>query len=59
MRNDIEYIKMKRVLNVLDNASGDGTSLITILIKEGGSIDRMKAKLRDEVNTANNIKSRV
>jgi len=55
----IELFKIKRTINMLRDAHGDGTSMVTILIPPHDSIPRMRAKLVDEAGTASNIKNRV
>jgi peptide subunit release factor 1 (eRF1) len=56
---EIEKLKMARILDELDAAAGDGTSLITLMIAAGGSIAKTKQKLICEESTAAQIKSRV
>jgi len=56
---DIEKLKMERLLKNLDQAAGEGTSLITLFIAAGGNITKAKQKLICEESTAAQIKSRV
>lgn len=55
----IELFKIKRLINYLRDAHGDGTSMVTILIPPGDAVHRMRQKLTDELGTASNIKNRV
>jgi peptide subunit release factor 1 (eRF1) len=56
---DIQQLKMKRILDSLDSAAGEGTSLITLLISSGGNASKTKQKLVCEESAASQIKSRV
>ena len=55
----IELFKIKRLINYLRDAHGDGTSMVTILIPPGDAVHRMRQKLTEELGTASNIKNRV
>ena len=55
----IQLFKIKRLIKVLRDAHGDGTSMISILIPPHDSIPKMRQKLIDEASTASNIKNRV
>ena len=55
----IELYKIKRKINFLRDAHGDGTSMVTILIPPHDAVHRMRQKLTDELGTASNIKNRV
>lgn len=55
----IELFKLKRTINFLRDAHGDGTSMVTILIPPHDQVYRMRQKLTDELGTASNIKNRV
>lgn len=56
---EIQKLKIKRTLDCLQNAQGDGTSLITLMLPSGGNINLIKQKLTDEYSAATNIKSRL
>lgn len=56
---EIQKLKIKRILDQLQNSKGDGTSLITLLIPSGGNINLIKQKLTDEYSAATHIKSRL
>jgi peptide subunit release factor 1 (eRF1) len=56
---EIQSLKVKRTLNELSTATGDATSLITVMIASGGSISKTKQKLVSEESTSSQIKSRV
>lgn len=55
----IELYRIKRQINFLRDAHGDGTSMVTILIPPHDAVHRMRQKLTDELGTASNIKNRV
>lgn len=57
--SEIEKLKMKRTLDSIDSSEGFGTSMITLFIHAGGSVDRTKKKIADELSAATQIKSRV
>lgn len=59
MESEIELWKTKRLLKSLKDASGNGTSMISIILKPGESISKMNQKLTEEYGTAGNIKKRV
>lgn len=57
---EIEKLKMKRVLNSLEEAQGFGTSMVTLLIPSGpGRLAATRKKITDEYGTSAQIKSRV
>jgi peptide subunit release factor 1 (eRF1) len=56
---DIERIKMRRILDSLDEVEGNATSMITVVIPRGGSLAQMRKKLECEFSTSTSIKSRV
>jgi peptide chain release factor subunit 1 len=43
----------------LEEARGNGTSMISLVVKPGGQIPLISKMLQDELGTASNIKSRV
>jgi len=57
--DDIEKLKIQRSLDQLDQARGEGTSLITLFVASGGDIAKARKKLSCEESTAAQIKSRV
>ena len=50
---------MKRLIQKLENARGNGTSMISLVIPAGDQISRVGKMLAEEYGTAANIKSRV
>ena len=57
-----EQIKMfqtKRLIKNIEQARGEGTSMITLIMKPGEQVSKMMQKLVEEYGTATNIKSRV
>jgi len=56
---EINVWKTKQLLKGLRDASGNGTSMVTIILRPGESISAMNQKLAVEYGTASNIKSRV
>jgi len=55
----LEQWKMKRLIKQLDASTGNGTSMISLILKPGDSIDRINSMLVAEEGTASCIKSRV
>jgi peptide chain release factor subunit 1 len=55
----LEQWKLKRLIKQLENASGNGTSMISLIVKPGDDINRVKKMLDEEAGTASCIKSRV
>lgn len=55
----LEQWKLRRMVKNLDNASGNGTSMITLIIKGGDDINKAGKMLNEELGTASCIKSRV
>lgn len=56
---NIDLWKTKRILSLLKSASGNGTSMVSLILPPGESIAKMSQKLTEEYGTATNIKSRV
>jgi peptide chain release factor subunit 1 len=56
---NIEVWKIKRLIKTLDSYRGNGTSMISIIMPQGGQISRVAKMLTEEAGTASNIKSRV
>ncbi|KAL7721458.1 Eukaryotic peptide chain release factor subunit 1 [Entamoeba marina] len=55
----IKLFQMKRLIKNIEMATGDGTSMITLIMKPGEQVSKMVQKLADEYGTASHIKSRV
>lgn len=55
----IEIWKIKKLIKSLENARGNGTSMISLIIPPKGQISFIQKMLTDEYGTASNIKSRV
>jgi len=55
----IEMWKMKKLIKSLTEARGNGTSMISLVIRPGDQISKVNKMLTDEYGTASNIKSRV
>jgi peptide chain release factor subunit 1 len=55
----IEKLKIKRILDVIDSAEGKGTSMVSLYIPSGAQICRYTKKINEEYHTATSIKSRV
>eukprot|EP00470_Lotharella_oceanica_P000490 CAMPEP_0170168018 /NCGR_PEP_ID=MMETSP0040_2-20121228/1222_1 /TAXON_ID=641309 /ORGANISM="Lotharella oceanica, Strain CCMP622" /LENGTH=463 /DNA_ID=CAMNT_0010406177 /DNA_START=46 /DNA_END=1437 /DNA_ORIENTATION=+ len=51
--------KIKQLIKTLQNARGNGTSMISLIIPPKDQISRVNKMLGDEYGTASNIKSRV
>lgn len=56
---NVEQWKMKRLIHNLEVARGNGTSMISLVIRPRDEITRIGKKLVEEYGTASNIKSRV
>lgn len=56
---NIEIWKIKKLIKHLQNARGNGTSMISLVIHPRDQISMIQKKLTDEYGTASNIKSRV
>eukprot|EP00474_Spongospora_subterranea_P007827 CRZ08285.1 hypothetical protein [Spongospora subterranea] len=55
----IEQWKIKKLIQKLEQARGNGTSMISLIVPPGDQISRVAKMLNDELGTASNIKSRV
>lgn len=55
----VEQWKIKRLINTLESARGNGTSMISLIIPPKDQIARISKMLAEEQGTATNIKSRV
>jgi len=51
--------KIKQLIKTLQNARGNGTSMISLIVPPKDQISRVNKMLGDEYGTASNIKSRV
>ncbi|KNC52349.1 peptide chain release factor eRF/aRF, subunit 1 [Thecamonas trahens ATCC 50062] len=58
-RELVEMFKMKKILTSLENARGNGTSMITLIAPPGDQVSSLTRLLTDEAGSASNIKSRV
>lgn len=56
---NIEIWKVKKLIKALEQARGNGTSMISLIIPPRDQISLMQKKLTEEYGTASNIKSRV
>uniref|UniRef100_A0A7N2L7Y8 eRF1/Pelota-like N-terminal domain-containing protein n=2 Tax=Quercus lobata TaxID=97700 RepID=A0A7N2L7Y8_QUELO len=56
---NIEMWKFKKLINDLEAARGNGTSMISLIMPPRDQISRVTKLLGDEFSTASNIKSRV
>jgi peptide chain release factor subunit 1 len=57
--DEIKIWKIKKLLEKLKNAKGNGTSMISLIIPPGEQIGKINKMLSDEYSTASNIKSRI
>lgn len=55
----VEQWKIKKLIKTLEDARGNGTSMISLIVPPGAQISRVSNMLGDELGTATNIKSRV
>lgn len=58
-QKNIEIWKIKKLIKALENARGNGTSMISLIIPPKSQISFYQKLLTDEYGTASNIKSRV
>ncbi|ODN03186.1 Eukaryotic peptide chain release factor subunit 1 [Orchesella cincta] len=58
-RPNVEMWKIKKLIKSLEQARGNGTSMISLIIPPKDQISRVSKMLADELGTASNIKSRV
>ncbi|KAI5170776.1 peptide chain release factor subunit 1 [Nematocida sp. LUAm3] len=56
---EVEKWRMKKMLKKLQNARGNGTSMISLILPPKDQISRANKLLMEEYGTASNIKSRV
>ncbi|KAK2634288.1 hypothetical protein Ddye_029080 [Dipteronia dyeriana] len=56
---NVEILKMKKLIKMLDSVRGHGTSLISLTINPQDQISRVAKMLAEEHQTASNIKKRV
>jgi len=56
---DVDLWQLKRLIKWLENNTGNGTSLITLIIPGDNQICKVQKLLTEEYGTASNIKSRV
>ncbi|KAL4859576.1 Eukaryotic peptide chain release factor subunit 1-3 [Chlorella vulgaris] len=56
---EIQVWKIKRLIKALDNARGNGTSMISLVMPPKSQVAQTQAMLANEYGTASNIKSRV
>lgn len=59
MSNYIEIWKIKKLVQKLRDARGNGTSMISLIAPPGTQVSQLNRLLTDEYGTATNIKSRV
>lgn len=55
----VEQWKIKKLIKTLEEARGNGTSMISLIVPPKDQISRVSKMLGDELGTATNIKSRV
>ena len=55
----IKMFKIKKLIQMLQAARGNGTSMISLIIRPKDEISRAQKMLTEEYGTASNIKSRV
>jgi len=57
--DEVQKLIVERLLDSLDTANGDGTSMISLLVPSGGDLNRTKRQLTEEYTAATNVKSRL
>lgn len=56
---NIEQWRIKKLIKTLENAKGEGTSMISLILSPKTQIPQIQTMLTEEYGTASNIKSRV
>lgn len=59
VEKNIEIWKIKKLIKALEQARGNGTSMISLIIPPKGQVSLQQKMLTEEYGTASNIKSRV
>lgn len=59
VERNIEIWKIKKLIKALEQARGNGTSMISLIVPPKGQISLLQRMLTEEYGTASNIKSRV
>ncbi|EGG21478.1 hypothetical protein DFA_01364 [Cavenderia fasciculata] len=59
MDKQVEQWKIKKLIKNLESVRGNGTSMISLIIRPGDQIAKINKMLAEEYGTASNIKSRV
>ena len=57
--DEVQKLIVERLLDSLDAANGDGTSMISLLVPAGGDLNKIKRQLTEEYTAAGNVKSRL
>lgn len=57
--DEVQKLIVERLLDSLDAANGDGTSMISLLVPSGGDLNKIKRQLTEEYTAATNVKSRL
>ena len=55
----IQIFKVKKLIQMLQAAKGNGTSMISLIIRPKDEVSRAQRMLTEEYGTASSIKSRV
>ena len=58
-QEQLKMWKLKKQIHMLENARGDGTSMISLVIPPNEQVSKVMSMLTNEYGTASNIKSRV
>ena len=56
---NIEQWRIKKLIKTLENAKGEGTSMISLILSPKTQLSQTQTMLTEEYGTASNIKSRV
>jgi len=57
--DQVQELKLKRLLDELEVVVGDGTSMISIVVPAGANLSKLSHKLVEEYGASAAIKSRV
>jgi peptide subunit release factor 1 (eRF1) len=57
--DEVQKLKVERMLDVLDEAEGSNSSMISLLVPSGGDLNKIKHLLTEEYTAATNVQSRL
>ena len=57
--SSIEIWKVKRLIKMLEDARGSGTSMISLILPPGDQVSRAAKMLAEEYGTASNVRAKI